>query len=129
MARRRPSDTEIIEAIKDSIQRHGVISSQRKMTELVLRELRRHDSDYAVGEQKVRRLTIKHDLANIEIRGRDTRAKTSAGACPVCGGKTKRIRNLTVYGGTVTMGYKCTVCGYWTGLKQRVPTLYVFSPK
>jgi hypothetical protein len=129
MARRRPSDTEIIEAIKDALQRHGVISSQKKMTELVLRELRRHDSDYVVGEQKVRRLTIKNDLANIQIHGRDTRAKTSAGACPVCGGKTKRIRNLTVYGGTVTVGYKCDTCGYWTGLRQRVPTLYVFSPK
>jgi len=129
MAYRKPSDTEVLEAIKDALHRHGVVSSQRKMTELVLKELRRHDSDYSVSEERVRRLAIQNDLATIEIHGRDSRQKTRAGACPVCGGKTKRIRNLTVYGGTVTMGYKCTTCGYWTGLRQRVPTLYVFCPK
>lgn len=129
MARRKPSDTEVVEAIKDALHRYGVVSSQRKMTELVLKELRRHDPDYSVSEQRVRRLAINNGLANIEIHGRDTRDKTLAGACPVCGGKTKRIRNLTVYGGTVTTGYRCAVCGYWTGLRQRVPTLYVFSPK
>ena len=129
MAYRKPSDTEVVEAIKDALHRHGVVSSQRKMTELVLKELRRHDPDYAVSEERVRKLAIQNDLASLEIRGRDSRQKTKAGACPVCGGKTKRIRNLTVYGGTVTMGYKCTTCGYWTGLKHRVPTLYVFCPK
>lgn len=129
MAYRKPSDTEVLEAIKDALHRHGVVSSQRKMTELVLKELRRHDPEYSVSEERVRRLAIQNALATIEIHGRDSRVKTKAGACPVCGGRTKRIRNLTVYGGTVTMGYKCTTCGYWTGLKHRVPTLYVFCPK
>lgn len=129
MVYRKPSDTEVVEAIRDALRRHGVVSSQRKMTELALKELRRHDPDYSVSEQRIRRLAIRNDLASIEIRGRDTKEKTRASACPVCGGKTVRIKNLTVYGGTVTTGYKCRICGYWTGLRQRVPTLYVFSPK
>lgn len=129
MAYRKPSDTEIVEAIKDALHRHGVVSSQRKLTELVLRELHRHDPDYSVSEVRVRRLAIKNNLVSIEIHGRDSKEKTKAGECPVCGGKTKRLRNLTVYGGTVTQGYKCLACGYWTGLRHRVPTLYVFSPK
>ena len=129
MAYRKPADTEIIEAIRDALQRHGVINSQRKMTRLVLKELKRHDSDYAVSEERVRRLAIDNGLAKVEIRCRETDEKTSARDCPVCGGKTVRIRNETVYGGTVTLGYKCKTCNYWTGLKQRVPTLYVFSPK
>jgi DNA-directed RNA polymerase subunit RPC12/RpoP len=129
MAYRKPSDTEILEAIKDALQRHGVISSQRKMTEFVLKELKRHDSDYAVSEPRVRRLAIDNGLAKVEIHARESDQKTSARDCPVCGGKTVKIRNETVYGGTVTVGYKCKTCGYWTGLKQRVPTLYVFCPK
>jgi C4-type Zn-finger protein len=72
---------------------------------------------------------LGNGLATVDIRCRDTREKTSAGACPVCDGRTERIRNLTVYGGSVTMGYRCRTCGYWTGLKNRVPTLYVFVPK
>jgi len=129
MAYRIPSDTELEEAIKDALRRHGVVNSQRKLTALVLKELRRHDPDFTVSEERVRRAAIDHGLANVEIHCRDSDEKTSAGNCPVCGGRTKRIRNLTVYGGTVTVGYKCSVCGYWTGLKHRVPTLYVFSPK
>ena len=129
MAYRIPSDTEVAKAIKDVLDRHGVINSQRKLTELVQRVMRRHDSDYRVSEERVRKLAIDNGLATLEIRCRDTRDKTSAGACPVCGGRTKRIKNLTVYGGSVTMGYKCSTCGYWTGLRNRVPTLYIFSPK
>ncbi|HIH01195.1 TPA: hypothetical protein HA259_03825 [Thermoplasmata archaeon] len=129
MAYRIPSDAEIVQAIKDALDRHGVINSQRKLTELVLRSLRRHDSDYTVSEERVRKLALANDLATVEIRCRDTKEKTSAGACPVCDGRMNRIKNLTVYGGSVTMGYKCKACGYWTGLRNRVPTLYVFAPK
>lgn len=129
MAYRIPSDTEIIQAIKEVLDRYGAISSQRKLTELVLRSLRRHDSDYTVSEERVRKLAIANGLATIDIRCRETKDKTSAGSCPVCDGKTEMIKNLTVYGGSVTMGYRCRTCGYWTGLRNRVPTLYVFSPK
>ena len=129
MAYRIPSDTEVIQAIKDVLDRYGAISSQRKLTELVLRSLRRRDSDYTVSEERVRKLAIANGLATLDIRCRETKDKTAAGSCPVCGGRTQRIKNLTVYGGSVTMGYRCKTCGYWTGLKNRVPTLYVFSPK
>jgi len=129
MAYRKPSDTEILDAVKDALRRHGVISSQRKFAELVMRELRRHDPDYSVSEQRIRRLALASGLVSIDIRTRESDQKTAAGLCPVCGGRTERIRNLTVYGGTVTRGYRCRACGYWTGLKRRVPTLYVFSQK
>jgi DNA-directed RNA polymerase subunit RPC12/RpoP len=129
MAYRKPSDTEILEAIRDALQRHGVVNSQRKMTGFVLKELRRHDSDYSVSEERVRRLAIDNGLAKVEIHARESDKKTSARDCPVCGGKTFKIKNETVYGGTVTVGYKCKTCGFWTGLKQRVPTRYIFCPK
>jgi DNA-directed RNA polymerase subunit RPC12/RpoP len=124
-----PSDTEILDAIKDALRRHGVISSQKKFADLVLRELHRHDPDYSVSDARIRRLALAHDLVTIDIKTRESDQRTSAGLCPVCSSKTERIRNLTVYGGTVTRGYRCKNCGYWTGLRKRVPTLYVFSPK
>jgi DNA-directed RNA polymerase subunit RPC12/RpoP len=129
MAYRKPSDTEILDAVKDALRRHGVINSQRKFAELVLRELRRHDPDYSVSEPRIRRLALANDLVTVETRTRESGEKTSAASCPVCGGRTERIKNLTVYGGTVTRGYRCRACGYWTGLKRRVPTLYIFTPK
>lgn len=129
MPLRRPSDTEIVDSIKDALRRHGTISSQRKMRTLVLKELRRHDPDYSVSEVRVRMLAIRNDLATVVTKGRNSNQRTLANSCPVCNGKMKRTRNLTLYGGTVNMGYKCEVCGYWTGLKRRVPTLYIFEPR
>lgn len=74
-------------------------------------------------------MAIDNGLAKVEIHARESDKKTSARDCPVCGGKTFKLKNETVYGGTVTVGYKCKTCGFWTGLKQRVPTRYVFCPK
>ncbi|HIJ17083.1 MAG TPA: hypothetical protein HA364_04830, partial [Thermoplasmata archaeon] len=53
MPYRKPSDTEILDAIKDALRRHGIINSQRKFSELVMRELRRHDPDYSVSEPRI----------------------------------------------------------------------------
>ena len=129
MPYRRPSDTEIVDAIKEALRRRGIVNSQRKMRELVLKELHRHDPDYSVGETRVRKLAIKNGLAVLTIRGRSSEQKTAANACPVCNGRMARTKNLTLYGGTVNMGYKCDVCGYWTGIRRRIPTRYVFEPK
>ncbi len=129
MPYRKPSDTEIVDAIKEALRRHGVVNSQRKMTELVLKELRRHDPDYSVSEVRVRKLAIRNKLARVLIRYRNTEEKTEAGACPVCNGTMRMLKNETVYGGTVTRGYKCQACGYWTGLKQQKPTRYLFEPQ
>jgi hypothetical protein len=81
MAYRKPSDTEVVEAIRDALRRHGVTSSQRKMAELALKELHRHDPDYSVSEERVRRLAIKNDLATLEIRG-PALAPSAAGRPP-----------------------------------------------
>jgi hypothetical protein len=39
----------------------------------------------------------------------------------------RRQQNETIFGGKVTLGYKCRACGYWTGLKRRVPVRYIFN--
>ena len=70
--------------------------------------------------------TFGPKLAKVEIQTREAEEKSRNVRCPVCGSKTKRIQNETVYGGKVTLGYKCRSCGYWTGMKRRVPTRYIF---
>src|SRR6266571_1125992 len=66
-------------------------------------------------------------LVDLEINCRDTDEMRSLVKCPVCGVRLKKVRNMTVFGGTVTLGYRCERCKYWTGLKRRVPTRYVFT--
>jgi uncharacterized protein with PIN domain len=129
MAYKLPEDEEVSNAIKRVLSRRGLVNSQRKLTELVRRELKSMDPDYAVTEERVRKLAIEGGLAKISINARDTGIKTSSSTCPVCGRRMEHIKNLTVYGGSVDLGYRCSKCTYWTGVKTRRPTRYVFSLK
>lgn len=129
MAYKLPTDDEVADAIKRALARRGVVNSQRKLTELVRKELVSVDPDFTVTEERVRRLAIDRDIAKLSINARDTSRRTSSSDCPVCGRRMKQIKNLTVYGGSVDLGYRCSRCGFWMGLKTRRPTRYVFSSR
>jgi hypothetical protein len=128
-----PSEEQVIDALKEVFRKRRTVTSQRALKRLVDKELRAmldeggKRSNYKVGETRLRALVRRSAVAELEIHCRETVRKTSLGKCPVCKSKLKRVKNLTVYGGTVTLGYHCKTCGYWTGLKQRVPTKYVFA--
>jgi C4-type Zn-finger protein len=128
-----PSDEQVIEALREVFGKRRVVTSQRALKKLVDKEIRAMLSEgskkveYKVGETRLRDLVLRSAVAELEIHCRETTRKTSLGKCPVCKSKLKRVKNLTVFGGSVTLGYQCKTCGYWTGLKQRVPTKYVFT--
>ncbi len=126
MSYRIPPSDLLVDVIKEVVKKHLTVSSQRKLTELVLRRLKDIDKEYAASEERIRRVAIDSGVAKIEIHCREGEEKSRYSRCPVCGSKMVRIRNETVFGGTVTLGYKCTKCPYWTGLRRRIPIRYVF---
>jgi len=105
--------------------RHEV-TSQRALKRLVEKDLRGEEV-YRVGGPRLRQIAIDSGRLGLEIHCRETDEKKSMVKCPVCGQRLTRVRNMTVFGGTVTLGYRCSRCGYWTGLKKRVPTRYIFT--
>ncbi|MFA5895762.1 MAG: hypothetical protein WC985_02515 [Thermoplasmata archaeon] len=105
--------------------RHEV-PSQRKLKALVEKDLKGEEV-FRVGEVRLRKIAIDSGLVDLEIHCRDTEEMRSLIRCPVCGERLRRVRNMTVFGGTVTLGYRCERCKYWTGLKRRIPTRYVFT--
>ncbi|MEK6988261.1 MAG: hypothetical protein AABX97_09270 [Candidatus Thermoplasmatota archaeon] len=105
--------------------RHEV-PSQRKLKALVEKDLKGEEV-FRVGEARLRKIAIDSGLVDLEIHCRDTEEMRSLIRCPVCGERLRRVRNMTVFGGTVTLGYRCERCKYWTGLKRRIPTRYVFT--
>lgn len=105
--------------------RHEV-ASQRKLKALVERDLKGEEV-FRVGEPRLRKIAIDSGLVDLEIHCRDTEEMRSLIRCPVCEERLRRVRNMTVFGGTVTLGYRCERCRYWTGLKRRIPTRYVFT--
>ena len=119
-----PSSEEVVVAIYKVLHKYVTIDTQHKLREEVLRELRAWDSNYTVSEGRVRALAARANFVHIVIHPRE--GSREVGQCPVCGGDLRRLKNLSLWGKEVTIGYACETCSYKGGMKQRVPTRYVF---
>jgi predicted RNA-binding Zn-ribbon protein involved in translation (DUF1610 family) len=114
-------------AIRDALREQKTVISQNKLTELVNVNLRSMDPQFCASEERIRRITLSNRLAKVEIQTREGQERSHNAPCPVCGKRMRRQQNETIFGGKVTLGYKCRACGYWTGLKRRVPVRYIFN--
>ena len=122
-----PTSEEVVIAIYRALKKYGTIDSQWKLREKVTDELKNLDRSYRVGLQRVRKLAVKAGFINIEIRTRE--GDNEVNICPVCDGKLKRIKNMSLWGKAVITGYKCTSCPYKSGKKRQIPTRYIFHLK
>jgi len=118
-----PTEEEVAEAVRICLNRHSMVSSQRALGEIVRGVM---EQKYRVSDERIRRIALSKKLVDIEVRYREASARTLPRTCPVCSGKLRKIKNMTVFGGTVTLGYYCNACTYWTGLTRNVPARYVF---
>ncbi len=120
------SDGQILRALKSVFKLHKIVTSQRKLKELVSKHLRTKKKIYLVSEERLRKIAIKSGFIAVEIHSREGSPEKVLTRCPVCGSPLKRVKNFTIWGGEVTIEFSCPVCGYWTGKKKRIPTRYVF---
>ena len=124
-----PSDEKVKKALNKVLKKFRTVSSQHRLKELVKKELKTKKKQFGVSEHRLRDIAIKSGFVNLEIHSREGDPHKILAKCPVCGGSLKRVKNLTIWGGEVTIEFKCSNCGYWTGKKKRVPTRYVFHLK
>lgn len=125
---RVPPDEEVVAATVKVILREGQVDSQKRLAELVKREMRRRDPKARVGESRIRHLALASGLVGVHVRARHEGTSPKLEECPVCGSALKRTTNRTLTGGTSSTGYKCTRCPWWTGREYRVPNRYAFFP-
>ncbi len=124
-----PSDEKVAKALQKVFEKYLTVSSQRKLKKLVEKELKTKKKQFHVSERRLRNIVLKSGLVNIEIHSREGDPHKILTRCPVCNASLKRVKNLTIWGGEVTIEFRCSNCGYWTGKKKRIPTLYVFHRK
>ena len=120
-----PTDDEINTALKKIFNKFRTINSQNKLKQLITKELTTNKKR-GVSGQRLRNIAIKSDFIKLEIHSREGDPKKLLTKCPVCSNILKRVKNLTIWGGEVTIEFSCSNCGYWTGKKKRIPTRYVF---
>ena len=125
-----PKDGDVVLAIRNVLARYKTIHSLRDLKDRVEQELNFGTGNYRVGEERIRRLAIISGLANIKVHTKSTGQDISISKCPVCASDLKAYRNMTVYGKTVTVGYKCPECDYWTEKGNlRMPSRYEFTAR
>jgi uncharacterized protein with PIN domain len=124
-----PSDEEILGAVKKVFQKYHTVPSQHKLKILIEKELQTKKKQFHISEPRLRKLVLKSNFVQAEIHTRDGNPDKILHRCPVCGGSLNRVKNQTIYGGEVTLEFRCSLCGYWTGKKKKIPTLYIFHLK
>jgi DNA-directed RNA polymerase subunit RPC12/RpoP len=122
-------DEKLVEAIKKALGSRKTMCSQREFRERVLRELKRTDPGLTASPERIRKLAITTGLAQVDIQWRETDKRTARFKCPVCGSQLRPTRNETVFGGTVTLGFRCPACPFRTTIKHQEPTRYTFTRK
>ena len=124
-----PSDEQIGSALKKVLTKFRTVYSQTKLKTLVTKELSAKKKEFGVSGTRLRDIAINSGFVKLEIHSREGDPKKILTVCPVCNSGLKRVKNLTIFGGEVTIQFRCTKCGYWTGKKKRIPTRYVFHFK
>jgi hypothetical protein len=125
-----PKDEDVLAAIQRVILRYGTINSQNLLKKLVQDELRKLEPSYNLGAIRVRTMALKSNFIRFEIRYRTwPHQKTKLKHCPVCRESVQKIRNKTLSGEVITIGYKCKVCPYHSDLPIKIPARYIFSAR
>jgi len=124
-----PSDKQIQTALRRVFKNFRTVQSQNRLRKLVTDELNTKKKAFGVSEKRLRNIAIKSNFVKLEIHSREGDPKKILSKCPVCGNILGRVKNLTIWGGEVTIEFRCSNCGYWTGKKKRIPTRYVFFLK
>jgi len=127
MSYKIPNEKLVLYVANKIIKRLGIINSQTKFLSLVLKELNEGNDEYRLDYKRFRRIILKKKKITVHIHYKETDQNWNMNSkCPVCGSNMRKITNTTLDQTEVTIGYKCTVCPYWTGFKKRVPIRYVF---
>lgn len=123
---RAARDEDVRAAALRILSRHHTVVSQRRFAALVSKELANLDPPAAITPQRLRRIMTRTDFCRLEYKSREGSKQKVLHACPICGGRLRKGRNQTLFGGEVTLMMRCSDCSYWTGRGKRQPTLYTF---
>ena len=119
-----PSTHDVTAAALTVLRRHHSVTALGRLTALVLQRLRETHPNAALRPERLRRLLVADPRFEVEIHYREEPSRRALSRCPVCRSPLTSSKNLTIFGGTVTVGHTCTRCQYWTGRQRRVPMLY-----
>lgn len=123
-----PTESMVESVIAEILGYAQTVRSQTLFHKLVLGKLKEKDGgSYRLSARRLRRIAARMDNVDLIIHCREGMRSSRKNICPVCGVAMGDIKNSTLYGWTVSTGKYCSVCSYWYGTRERIPTRYVFT--
>jgi len=123
------TDEQIESVIEKVLKKFRIVNSQNSLKKLVEEELNSKKKNFGITASRIRNIALNSDFIKLEIHTREGNPKKQMFKCPVCRSDLHKVKNLTIWGGEVTIELSCKKCGYWTGKKKRIPSRYVFHLK
>ncbi len=115
-----------IRAVRSPPRRYRSLTEFRNA---LLPILRREDPKCTLGGRRLRSLVVEIPSIRMEVRYSEQNRSEPLTHCPVCGAPVRPLRNRTLTGEEVVLGYRCSRCAYWTHRKRRIPVRYTFQRK
>jgi hypothetical protein len=104
----------------------GVIDTQRKLLYEIVDQLKGEREDFRISKARMRELLLSSKKITVDVRYSVRSVEGALDTCPVCSKPVAEVFNSTLDGGKIIAGYRCTECSFWTPLRRRVPSRYVF---
>lgn len=104
----------------------GTIDTQRRLLAEIVDQLKGEAQDFRISEERMRELLLSSTKITVDVRYSTRSVSGVLNHCPVCRKPVREVHNATLDGAKVIAGYRCTSCVFWTPLRRRVPSRYVF---
>ena len=127
--RKIPSEEKVAKIIKSVVKSRLRVESQEELARLVLKQLKKENKSYTLSPSRAKRIAL--GIPIIEVRAKTKRkvGLRKIESCPVCDSKLKPIKVKNLLNQWITVGYKCTKCGYQSDLESFIPMKYLFVLK
>ena len=106
------------------MKKHSSFSSLTKLRKEVITELKKMDKQFTVSLSRIRTIAAHSGFIKVEVKKRyDINEHT---VCPVCDSYLKPVKNWSLLGEKIVIGYKCERCNY-KARKNEGPLRYLFQ--
>jgi len=121
--------SKVAEEIKEIVRRRIKVESQEELARLVLKRLKKEDKRYVLSPIRAKRIALT--IPEIEVKAKTKKALRlpKIEKCPVCEDQIKPVKVRNLLNRDITVGYRCTSCGYESDLEAFMPMRYIFILK
>ena len=126
MTKKIPSKEKLKSIIRDVVRSRVKVNSQEELARLALKRLKKEDKNYTLSPMRAKRIALLLEEVEVKAKTKKTIKLPKIERCPVCESEIKPIKVKNLLNKKITIGFRCTKCGYESDLEAFMPMKYEF---